>query len=50
MDRGRSILHWMLVTVGFSLAMIGAPQTSDAAVRFGADAIWVPLAADSVQR
>lgn len=45
----RNVLNWLLVTVGFGIAMVGAPQSSDAAIRLGADGIWVPVAADSVE-
>ena len=39
----------LLASVGFGLVFFATPQKADAAIRFGADAIWVPLAADTVE-
>jgi len=50
MDRGRNVWNGLLVTMAFGFAMMGAPQSSSAAVKFGVDGIWVPLASSSVEQ
>ena len=46
----KSALNWLLVTVGLGLTLTAAPQTASAAIRFGVDGIWVPLATSSVEK